>query len=104
MPQPYSAAWGDFDGDSFIDFYLTGYETPGYNEDSVFRNKGDGTFEVDWTTGHLPRGARRDRVRFRRRRRPRCLRVELSPAEQFALAEQWAGCVYEWCRGIVRVA
>ena len=51
MPQPFSAAWGDFDGDGFVDFYLTGYETPGYNEDAVFRNLGDGSFEVAWTTG-----------------------------------------------------
>jgi hypothetical protein len=56
MPQPYSAAWGDFDGDSFVDFYVTGYETPGYNEDAVYRNKGDGTFELDWTTGQFLAG------------------------------------------------
>ncbi|MCP4783459.1 MAG: CRTAC1 family protein [Fuerstiella sp.] len=47
MPKsPMNATWADVNGDSFIDLYVTGYEDGGYHPDFLFRNKGDGTFEV----------------------------------------------------------
>ena len=48
------ACWGDFDGDGLVDLYLGGYETPGYETDAIYRNRGGGTFEQVWqTTGKL---------------------------------------------------
>jgi len=37
----YSAAWGDYNGDGFIDLFVTYVNRP----DILYRNKGDGTFE-----------------------------------------------------------
>jgi enediyne biosynthesis protein E4 len=47
------AAWGDFDGDGFVDLYLTNWscipecdpEDPELSRDTLYRNRGDGTFE-----------------------------------------------------------
>ena len=44
------ACWGDFDGDGFVDLYLGGYETPGYETDAIYRNRGDRSFEEVWRT------------------------------------------------------
>src|SRR2546425_470893 len=52
------AAWGDFDGDGFLDIYLTGYEAgDGYQPHAIYRNQGDGTFKEIWrTTGRFQPG------------------------------------------------
>ena len=44
-----AAAWGDFDGDGWIDLYVANYEEPGEElsngtPDILWRNNGDGTF------------------------------------------------------------
>lgn len=38
-----TAAWGDYDGDGYVDLYLTNSESDKRN--MLYRNKGDGTFE-----------------------------------------------------------
>ena len=47
-----AAAWIDIDGDGYLDIYMANFIcwTPGtFYMDTVFRNKGDGTFE-EWST------------------------------------------------------
>jgi hypothetical protein len=44
-----AAAWGDYDGDGFVDLYVANYEVPGATlgigtTDFLWRNQGDGTF------------------------------------------------------------
>lgn len=44
-----SCAWGDYDNDGWVDLYVVNYVTANpdltYQENQLFRNKGDGTFE-----------------------------------------------------------
>ena len=58
------AAWGDYDGDGFVDLYLASYERPTHGDwtklgrgfpDILYRNRGDGTFEdVTESAGIVP--------------------------------------------------
>ena len=40
--------FGDFDGDSFLDCYVGGYEQPAYEPDVVLHNNGNTTFTKTW--------------------------------------------------------
>jgi hypothetical protein len=49
-----AAAWADFDADGFVDLYLANFicwDKGTTYVDTVWRNRGDGTFE-DWTAAH----------------------------------------------------
>lgn len=52
------AAWGDLDGDGYLDLYVANYEIWGehrYFPDRLYQNKGDGTFvEVSEDVGIIP--------------------------------------------------
>jgi hypothetical protein len=55
MPKaPMTATWADVNSDGLIDLYVTGYEGGGYHQDFLFKNKGDGTFEVVYRGPNTP--------------------------------------------------
>ena len=43
------AVWADFDGDSFLDLYIGGYEAPGYQPDAILLNEQGQRFRLAWT-------------------------------------------------------
>ncbi|PHI21190.1 hypothetical protein CEQ90_03990 [Lewinellaceae bacterium SD302] len=43
--QTFGAAWGDFDRDGWLDLYVCEYIESGSENNKLFRNNGDGTFE-----------------------------------------------------------
>jgi len=50
MPATRAAAWGDFDGDSYIDLYVGGYETWGVGnyQDVIYHNDAGASFSIVW--------------------------------------------------------
>jgi hypothetical protein len=49
--QSRAATWGDFNGDHYLDLYVSDWESAGYLPDKIATNNGDGTFSVTWTQG-----------------------------------------------------
>ena len=43
------AAWGDFNGDSYLDLYVGGYEAPAYQPDAMLINNQGNGFSLAWT-------------------------------------------------------
>jgi hypothetical protein len=58
MKSSICACVGDFDADGFVDVYVGGWEKPGYQPDAIYRNKGDGSFELHWKEEKNHRPAR----------------------------------------------
>ena len=44
------ATLGDFNGDTFLDIYVGGYESPAYQLDAMYFSNGDTTFKEVWRT------------------------------------------------------
>jgi hypothetical protein len=41
-------SFGDFNGDSYVDLYIGGYEQPAYEPDVILRNNSGSTFSINW--------------------------------------------------------
>ena len=49
MESSRAAVWGDFNGDSYLDLYVGGYESPAYQLDALLLNNAGQSFSLAWT-------------------------------------------------------
>ena len=55
-----AAAFGDYNGDSYLDLYIGGFETwpTAYHQDVIFMNNAGQSFSMEWAEGGQPRPSR----------------------------------------------